>query len=660
MKKPTLPEQLRYRFDNFMSHGTIALVAALFAVTFCLVLTAAAILVISGLGPGGSTQHMGIAEAIWQITMRTIDTGTVAGDSGWSFRLVSFLVTIGGIFIVSALIGVLASGLEGRLNELRRGRSRVLESGHTIILGWSPQVFTIINELGYAHRNPAAGNAAGKASPAARRRAIVAILADRDKLEMEDEIRTKTLHIPGIHVVCRSGNPLDPDDLQIVNPEAARAIIVLSPGGPYPDMPVAKALMALTRDRDQRAHRYHIVAAVQRPTNLELFRMIGGEEARIFLVDRLIAHLIAQTCRQSGLSLVFSELFSFEGAVICVQEIPALASVTYGEALYRLDNSALMGLQYRDGKSQLNPPMDTRIQPGDRLIVVAGAGDALQLTSNNTFEINAQVIHDGQAAPAPIDRLLILGWNRRAPMILEQLSRYLPPGSQVNIYAPYSPEQMRADCGDAVYHPMRVHFEGGNPLDRPSLEIYAAENYSIVVILSPTEQADIQLADAATMIPLMHLRDISNKSGQKLSIVSEILDIRNRALADVTSADDVIISEQLVALALTQMAENKDAVPVFMDLLSMGGAEIYLKPVGNYILPGSQVNFYTILAAAQRKDETAIGYRLLAEADEAERSFGVYLNPDKSRQIVFGEEDQVIIIATSDEGAAGRETNSDH
>jgi hypothetical protein len=123
-------DRLRYRFDNFMSRGTIALVAALFASTLCMILTASAILVLAGLGPEGSPTRLGVAEAFWQITMRAIDTGTVAGDTGWSFRLVGFLVTMGGIFITSALIGVLASGLEGRLNELRRGRSRVLERPH--------------------------------------------------------------------------------------------------------------------------------------------------------------------------------------------------------------------------------------------------------------------------------------------------------------------------------------------------------------------------------------------------------------------------------------------------------------------------------------------------------------------------------------------------
>ena len=79
MKKATLKDRLRYRFDTFMSRGTIALVGALFAVTFLVVLAGSLILVIARLRPEGSTESLTVAEALWQVTMRTIDTGTVAG-----------------------------------------------------------------------------------------------------------------------------------------------------------------------------------------------------------------------------------------------------------------------------------------------------------------------------------------------------------------------------------------------------------------------------------------------------------------------------------------------------------------------------------------------------------------------------------------------------
>ena len=113
------------------------------------------------------------------------------------------------------------------------------------------------------------------------------------------------------------------------------------------------------------------------------------------------------------------------------------------------------------------------------------------------------------------------------------------------------------------------------------------------------------------------------------------MDVRNRDLAEVTSADNVIIGERLVALGMTQIAENKDVLPVFVEFLSPGGPEIYLKPAQDYITPDRPVTFYTVLEAARRKGQTAIGYRLLAEAGAPERAFGVHLNPDKSAPITL-------------------------
>jgi ion channel POLLUX/CASTOR len=646
MKKASLADWLRYRFDNLMSRGTIALVGVLFAFTFALVLAAALILVLARIRPEGSAESLSLGEAMWQTTMRTIDTGTVAGDTGWSYRIVGIIVTFGGIFITSALIGILASGLEGRLGDLRRGRSRVIETGHTVILGWSPQVFSIVSELAYANRNLRRHRKPGAGEAEEVRSACVAILADKDKVEMEEEIRTKVPDLMGTRVVCRTGTPLDLDDLKIISPDTARAIVVVSPGGQYPDLPVAKSMMALARDRDQRTRPYHIVAAVHRPANLEIFRIIGGDEAKVFMVDRLISYVIAQACRQPGLSVVYGELFSFQGAAIYFKDEPALAGATYGQALFRYEDSALIGLQRKDGQSQINPSMEAVIQPGDKVIAIAADGDAIRLSSRTDFAIQNEAVRGGDSAPPPLERLLILGWNRRGPMILEQLSFYAPPGSEVTVVAPVEPQQMQADCAGAQFPQMRVTFERGNLLDRPTLEKLVAAGHQSIVILSPVDAPEIQIADASTIITLLHLRDIARKTGQWLSIISEILDVRNRDLAEVTSADDVIISERLVALAMTQIAEDKDVIPVLVDFLSPSGSEIYLKPAGDYVAPGQAVNFYTVLEAARRRDETAIGYRLLSEADQPEQSFGVHLNPGKRETITFGADDRVIVVAT--------------
>ena len=146
MQEITFMSRLKYAFDNTMSKGAIALIGWLAALSALVILLAAFILTITGLAPEGS-EPLGFAEALWSALMRMLDSGAVGGDVGWAFRIMMLLVTFGGIFILSILIGLLTSGIESKLEELRKGRSTVIEEGHTIILGWSQQIFSVISEL---------------------------------------------------------------------------------------------------------------------------------------------------------------------------------------------------------------------------------------------------------------------------------------------------------------------------------------------------------------------------------------------------------------------------------------------------------------------------------------------------------------------------------
>src|SRR5262245_33170294 len=121
MRKIAFTDRLRYQFDNLMSKGSIALIGWLFILSALLILFVSFIVVITGIGP---TQENGTATGFWGMTwislMRTLDSGAITGDTGsWQFLLAMFGVTLGGIFIVSILIGILTSGIESKLEELR-------------------------------------------------------------------------------------------------------------------------------------------------------------------------------------------------------------------------------------------------------------------------------------------------------------------------------------------------------------------------------------------------------------------------------------------------------------------------------------------------------------------------------------------------------------
>jgi hypothetical protein len=166
-----------------------------------------------------------------------------------------------------------------------------------------------------------------------------------------------------------------------------------------------------------------------------------------------------------------------------------------------------------------------------------------------------------------------------------------------------------------------------------------------VIVLCYSEQFPTQQADARTLVTLLHVREIVGDDPEGPAVVSEMLDDRNRALAEVAHVDDVIVSDQILSLMLSQLSEDARLAPVFGDLLDADGAEIYLRPAEWYVTAGEQASFATIVAAAARRGETALGYRSQGVAHHVEGASGVTINPPKSAVFTIEEGDRVVVLA---------------
>ena len=117
------------------------------------------------------------------------------------------------------------------------------------------------------------------------------------------------------------------------------------------------------------------------------------------------------------------------------------------------------------------------------------------------------------------------------------------------------------------------------------------------------------------------------------------------AMLVVTFGGIFIVSDSLLSLMLSQISENAELAAVFQSLFESEGSEIYLKPVEDYVQTGKPLNFYTVVEAARRRNEVAIGYRLQDQSQNVEKSYGVKLNPEKSLQVSYGKEDRIIVLA---------------
>jgi voltage-gated potassium channel Kch/K+/H+ antiporter YhaU regulatory subunit KhtT len=626
----TLRQKLRYHWDNLMSRGPAAMLAVLALATCAMVAAVGALITLSGVHPDGHEPH-GMLENVWIALMRTLDPGNVSEDVGWPFRLVMLTITLAGIFIVSALISILSSGLTVRIDELRKGRSLVVEKGHTVILGWSPKIFTILHELVLCNHS--------------RSDACIVILAERDKVAMEDELRLK---IPGrgrTRFVCRSGNPTDPHDLELVSPQRAKAIVIMAPEGPNPDAETIKTILALTNRRGRNAKPYHIVAELRESENLRLARLVGKEEVEFVAADDLVARLTVQSCRQLGLSLVYSELMDFAGGEMYFHVEPALVGKTFAECILSYPHSAVVGVQRVSGKVTVNPSKDYALQAGDRVVVLAE--DDSKIRTGKVPPPSGVPLPTLQPQPRRPEKVLVLGWNDKAPIVMRELDRYMPRGSSLTLVSTYDVGKL-FDEQVPMLNNLTTEYWTSPTSDRGVLDGLDLIHFSHVLVLAYSEHLEQHECDAQTLMTLLHLRDICDTEKHSIGILSEMLDVRNRELAEVTQADDFVVSDRLVSLVMSQVAHNKDVMRIFDDLFHIEGSEMFLKPVEHYVSLEGAVNFYQVAEAAITKNETALGYRLKSDHFDPSKNYGLHINPLKSDTVRFCSGDQVIVLAETD------------
>jgi len=311
--------------------------------------------------------------------------------------------------------------------------------------------------------------------------------------------------------------------------------------------------------------------------------------------------------------------------------------------LLAYEDSAVMGLRRADGTVNMNPAMDSWIESGDSLFALSADDDTVRLSGLTNLPIKEEAIQVRLSTPkARIEKALVLGWNRCAATIIRELDHYVPKGSHLTVVADLEIEKEFQACCKGLVN-QKASFRKDDTSSRHVLDELDVSSYDHVIALSYGDK-DVQEADALTLVTLLHLRDIAERQGRHFSIVSEMLDLRNRELAEVAHVDDFIVSDHLISLMMSQLSENSELYDVFTDVFDPEGSEIYLKPVIDYVKTEEPVNFYTLVEAARRRGETAIGYRLSRESSQPP-SYGVHTNPKKTEFVAFAEGDKVIVLA---------------
>lgn len=636
-KRPKWVKKLNYQFDKYMSKGVGA--------QFVMLLIAAFIVVLF-FGVAGSSfdNEETTAGGVWSSLMHLIDQGTITADGTANKPLLALMlvVTLCGMVLMGALIGIIGSALDRKMSDLRMGHSQIIEKDHTVIIGFDSNIFSILEELVEANANQPRG--------------VVVVLDDVDKEEMEQAIRE---HFKGegfrtTEIICRKGKPTQDSLFEMASLEMAKAVIVNNDNDFY----VLRILLSVTSYLKQKRGTMkgrgpNITTLLHNKQSIEAAKIATEEfrsQTEILYFEDLLARIMAQVCRQPGLSLVLAEVFSYQKSELYFEAHYKDGSkfvcedTLFGDLINRFENAVLVGVRRNGGKKEImiNPENDIVIHPEDDLILLSDDdGEVVAFDDSRPLPDESHLANLIPLEDRKELHVLVLDWNLALKDILRGLDDFVKKGSTVLIA---SDRDYDVSEVQPLLEYIDVAFIQCDIFDPEILSSLVNEKVPGItnVLLVCEDGIPEEEADAQTAMLLLHLRSLVEKFPGKINVTSEVTIAEDQQLLKIAKVNDFIVGSEIANRIMAQVSNELDLHVIFRELLQSEGSEIYMKPAGNYVKLGEPISFAAITKIVRNNAEVAMGWKLNAEDD-------VTLNPSKHEMVTFGEDDTLVILSLGEE-----------
>lgn len=647
-------QRVRYRFDNFMSRGGSSVFITLAVIFVTILLTISTLRGLAILASPSSTIERDISNGhsvfrnAYITFLQMTDPGNMAQDINTSpgFKIFTVLSGLIGVVMLSSLIAFITTALDRKLTLLRRGHSKVIEEGHTLVLGWNERIIEILRELVLANES--------------EDNAVVVILADRNKEDMDEYLSLYMPDSKNTRIVTRSGSESSQVNLDVVSVNDCKSVIVLAKCPVtasesqllQSDIAAIKTILAIVSSRHE-AKKFNIVAEVFLKHNRQVAEAIAPGEVTTVDTNEILAKIIVQASRTVGLAVAYSEILSFDGCEMYFHQTQWKPGTTFGELGFHFPDGVPMGLRHADESISLNPDPATLVKSDDAILILAEDNSTIDYRAHPVATARELPLADRRAT-AEIERELIIGWTPKAETIIREFADYVIENSQIDLLIDDADDELREKIKrlDEELSGVNVRLIEGNPLDRDRLLSLEPFTYNNIIILSRRARAedggDGQI-DSETIIILLMLRLIFDghpEKGSRTKLVTELLDSENQSLVAQAGVREFIISNRFISMMLAQISETADIKKVYDDLFSEDGSEIYLKPIELYLdqLP-AEVTFADLMGLTQKRHEVALGVKIRKWEDDASRNYGVKLIPEKQTRYTLEPGDRIVVLA---------------
>ncbi len=639
--------RLRYAVDNFMSKGS----SSIFLALLCLFLFGFLVMVLirsiaNTFMPDETLSSWG--EIPWRVYVAVME-GSAAetdGDSNWVAKITSILGVLVGLVLFSSMVAFITSVFTAKLDELRRGRSLVLENDHTLILGFGDRILEVIRELIEANESEPD--------------AAIVILADNDKEEMDNMIRDNISDFVTTRVITRSGVVTNINNLRKVMAANAKSVIIMNSAASWrpedeknlADALVLKSIMSIIAVCDGDEHP-PIVCEIHSDRDRNLAENISKGDVKALNEVSVLSRMIAQLAlSRNGLSVVYSDMVGFDGNEFYFYQPDGGwgGELNFGESLNRFNSSTPMGIHNANGEIILNPPKETPVNDDDELIVFAEDDSTIFYFNEPVFQPKVNTIPSSVVKPRS-HRIALLNWTTKTGIILEKLCSYLPEGSELCTYVSDKLPEMdilKNSLSESYPH-INNSIKEVDLNDLEKLDELEPQEFDSILILSPGGTT-IEEMDAYVISLLIRIRQILiSKSKKWPKLITEVMDSDNIDIILNSGVEDFMVSNQFVSQIMAQVSEEPLALDVYDDLFQAEGSELYIKPASFYFdfseKESLTMPYGECVQAAQLRNEVILGLQIHTDQKNRDKMFGIVLIPDKKDEFTIRKEDGLIALA---------------
>ena len=559
----------------------------------------------------------------WNRLLQLLEIKNSEASSGK--QIVNLLYWVFSIAFSGTIIAFLAAKISNFINDLKKGLSRVIDTNHYVIVGWNSSIFKVFQEIKIANENQS--------------KPTILCFNGMDNIEMNAKINLEFPNQKGLRIITRSGNIYSAQDLARTNMVKSKSVIILD-DSIIPKFNIETTILASKINLEQQ--NIPLIVQMKEDYNIPVLTEIMANQVYPIHKNKIISNVTSQSIRNKHISAVVMDFLDYDGDEIYFLPVNKLIGKSFKQAMLLLSEVTLIGIKEKNGKVILNPDKEYIILKDDLLVVIA-EDDDVDIALNEYLIVDKKLNELKISLDTELEKdrlsICILGWSKLGQQIIERTIPFLSEDSEIHFAykeelvhkAPKLSNQYKINHNTTI-----LNHEQNKDIEK----ILINNIFDVILIVGYDDVTSKEVSDTNSLLLNFYIRSILDrqKNNKPTRIIIQLNDGTKEELIPKNKYNELIVSDTLSALMISQLADNPRLWDVFEELFSFKGLKINMSTIFKYLdtIDIKSIKVIDLILLALEKNQIFIGYILQDK---------LHLNPPKSKEIIIDLSLEIVYIS---------------